>query len=89
MTLRPLRDQVIVRREAPPAMAGTLHLPEAHQDWRGQYGRVEAVGPKVRTVVVGDRVLLPLYAGVEYRHEGDLIAMMPEDDILGVVPQAN
>lgn len=89
MRLRPLRDQVIVQRDVPDEAVGAIYIPEAHRDWRATNGTALAIGSQVHTVKVGDRVLLPLYGGVEVTHDGVLLALVPEDDILGVFAHAS
>lgn len=88
MAIRPIRDQVLVQRDPPPTASGLVLLPETVQAWRSNYGTALAVGPKARTVKAGNRLFLPDLGGVEFRHEGVLLALFPEDDIIGVLPDA-
>ena len=77
-----------LKRDAPPATVGSLVIPESARDWRGTQGTALAVGPKANTVKAGDRLLLPPLGGVEVVHHGELVALFPEADILGVLPRA-
>ena len=81
---------MIIKRDEPPAQtaSGLLFIPESAQDWRGERGTVLAIGPKVHTVKVGDRVLIPALGGVEVRDEGVLVGIWPEDDIFAVIDAA-
>lgn len=80
---------IIKRDEAPTQTAsGLLVIPDTAQDWRGEQGTVLAIGPKVHTVKVGDRVLLPALGGIEVRDAGVLVGIWPEDDIFGVIDHA-
>lgn len=86
--IRPIRDKVLIRRDDPPSQtASGLFIPESAQDWRSTEATVLAIGPKVHTVKVGDRVKLAPLGGVEIRDAGVLVALMPEDEILAVLPQ--
>lgn len=77
-----MNDVVIVKRDMPAQMAGSLHIPETAQDFRSPFGTVLAVGPKVRERIrVGDRVGLTQLGGREQRIDGELIGMWREDEI--------
>jgi chaperonin GroES len=96
---RPLHDRILVRRDPPKdtSDSGLLHLPE-NTLWRGDKATVLAVGPGKKTdqgtrkpmsVEVGQIVALPEYAGVEVRHEGVLLALITEDEILAILLDAH
>lgn len=64
-TIKPLADKILVSHiKMPTKTESGLHLPEDanYRDDRMQY-RVLAVGPKVTSLQVGDRILCPLYTG--------------------------
>lgn len=91
--VRPLHDQFLVKRTEPADVIGLIVVPDTAK-WRGDRGTVRAVGPGKKTedggripltVQVGDVVMLPEYAGVEVRVDGELLALMREDDVLGIL----
>jgi chaperonin GroES len=94
MKIRPLRDQVVVRRkDEETASAGGIILPGSAKEKPNQ-GEVVAVGPgaikdngEVRPldVSVGDVVLFGQYAGNTVKIDGEEVIIMGEKDIYGVI----
>ncbi len=95
--IRPLHDRVIVRRitEGEQSRGGIL-IPDTARE-RPQEGEVVAVGEgKYRTdgarqlldVRAGDRVLFGKYSDSEIKLGGEVLLVMREDDIFGIVERA-
>ncbi len=99
MKIRPLHDNVLVRREARPTMsAGGLHIPEIAQE-RAKTAEVLAVGPGVRhsdgrfeptTVRPGDVVLFNYMTRAQALDGGNpesdqTLFLVKEHELLGVV----
>lgn len=84
--LRPIRDKVLVRIEPPEEMTeGGLWIPETTQGrTKPHLATVEAVGPKVEKVKVGDRVVIGNWSGVKIG-DGTEQMLLLEDEILGVI----
>ena len=97
MRLRPLRDNVVVRRiDADDKTAGGIIIPDTAKEKPVQ-GEVVAVGPGTRDetgaiwpldVGRGDRVLFFKHAGTEVRIDGEDYLIMREDHIFGVLEDA-
>lgn len=93
-TLRPLYDRVCVRtKTVEERSAGGIIIPEEAKD-RPLEGTVVRVGKGKRDingvlwaldVQVGDTVLFGKYAGAEVKIDGELVLMMREEEILGVI----
>lgn len=94
MALRPLHDQVLVKRvDADSKTAGGIIIPDSVKE-KPQEGKVVAVGSGSRTkkgeivalsVKKGDRVLFGKYSGSEIKIDGEDLVIMKESDILGVI----
>ena len=94
MTVRPLFDRVLVKRnEEPTRSKGGLFLPETSKE-KPVEGTVLAIGNgrvaedgKISplTVQVGDRVVFGKYAGTEIKVDGEDRLILREDDILGIL----
>ena len=94
MTVRPLRDRILVERidEAEQRSVGGIIIPDTAKE-KPQQGRVVAVG-KGRVndkgevfpldVKEGDTVLFGKYAGTEIKIEGREYLIVREDEVLGV-----
>jgi chaperonin GroES len=98
MTIRPLHDRILVRRdEAETISAGGILLPETAKTDRPQKGTVLDVGPGKRHVTVagpytepccckpGDEVLFTKYAGEGIRLGGEDYFLVKDEDIIAVV----
>jgi len=96
INLRPLSDRIAVRKLARAEKSpGGIIIPETAADerkaWEGEVvavgpGRVmdngQRVEPRVKT---GDRVLVGKYAATEIELDGQKVALLREDDILGIL----
>lgn len=82
MKIIPVRDMVAVRREA-KSIIGSLEIPEAHRDYEFY---VDAIGPDVTGIEVGDRVYCDP-TGKAYIPEGGDgdVGLVKLSDILAVL----
>jgi chaperonin GroES len=94
MRLRPLADQVLVRRhEVEEQQQGGIIIPDTAKD-KLQEGEILAVGPgkmmdnghrQPMDVAIGHTVLFGRYAGTEIMLDQEELLVMRESDILGVL----
>src|SRR5918996_2376011 len=94
MTMRPLRDRILVERvEENEQRVGGIIIPDTAKE-KPQQGRVVAVGKgriNDRGDVVpldvkeGDTVLFGKYSGSEIKLEGKEYVIIREDEVLGVL----
>ena len=94
MSLRPLEDRLIVKRDASDEKSsGGIILPDSAKEVP-LFGDVIAVGPG-KTNVNGDRVTMQVksgdkvvfskYSGTEVRVDGQDYLVLKQDDVLAVV----
>jgi chaperonin GroES len=93
MTVRPLRDRVLVKRaEEQEQRIGGIIVPDTAKE-KPQQAKVVAVGSgRVNDdgktipldVKAGDYVLIGKYAGTEIKVDGEEYLIVREDEILGV-----
>jgi chaperonin GroES len=96
--LVPLHDRIVVRRvEEADTTKGGIIIPDSAKD-KPQEGEVLSVGrgktnDKGETfpldVKAGDRVLFGKYAGTEITIDGDLVLIMREEEVLGILEGAS
>jgi chaperonin GroES len=94
MTVRPLRDRLIVRRlEEGEQKSGGIIIPDTAKE-KPQQGTVLAVGKgKVNDdgkrvpldVKAGDRILFGKYSGQEIKLDGEEYLIVKEDEVLAVI----
>lgn len=97
MTLRPLQDRVLIRPTEPEAKStGGIIIPDTARQTPTE-GTVVAVGPGTRDangtlhaldVSTGDCVLFGKWSGNEITLDGEVLMILKEADIMGVVAQA-
>jgi chaperonin GroES len=81
----PLEDRVLIRPDAAKteSIAGVI-IPEAAQE-KPAMGEVLAVGPKAKYLEPGVRVLFAKYSGAEIDLNGELLLVVQEAEVLGIV----
>ena len=83
--LQPLGDYVVaVAEEAESKTASGLYLPDAAKE-KPKTSKVVAVGPAVRQVKVGDRIVYKSYSNTEVKVGKDEYILVKEEDILATV----
>ena len=84
MKLKPLNDRVVAVQEKPleKTKAGIL-LGEAKE--KPAYAVVEAVGPEVKTVKVGDKIVFKEYSTTEIKIDETDYIIVKEEDILATL----
>ena len=71
MRVRPLNEQILVKRERTESVISGLIVPETAQRKHPTRGVVVAVGERVTDVAVGDRINFDRYAGHEVEIDGE------------------
>lgn len=83
ISLEPLTNHLTLVLEPDPEMSRVIAVQRAHEGL-ARFGRVQAVGPEVRDVKAGQRVLASITAGVELAGG---VVMIGEDAVLGIEHQ--
>lgn len=82
--IKPLGDRVVAtRQKAADRTASGLYIPEAAQEKTAIF-TVEAVGPDVKAVKTGDKILYNGYTS-EFKHDGVDYLIIKEEDILATI----
>lgn len=83
--IKPLGDRVVaVREAAQEKTASGLYLPDNAKE-KPVLAIVEAVGPEVKAIKKGDRILYKEYATSEIKIDGSEYLIVKEEDILATV----
>lgn len=89
MVVKPFGSRVFVELEpvGERKTAGGVYIPDKHAE-PSRFGKVLAVGPAVKTVSVGDKIMLSYYTGtgIDYLGSGfhyDTHRFIEESEILG------
>jgi chaperonin GroES len=96
LTLQPLHDRVVVKRQEAEEKIGSLYVPDTAKE-KPVRGTVLAVGEGKRDdlgkritpdVKIGDEVIFGKYAGTEVKLDGEMHVLLREDEILAIVRRA-
>lgn len=83
--IKPLADRVVaVRETAATKTASGLYLPDSSKE-KPVMAIVEAVGPDVKTLKSGDRIVYKEYATTELTVDGTEYLIVNEADVLATV----
>lgn len=84
MVLKPLKDRVVAMIEKPleKTKSGIL-LGEAKE--KPAYAVVESIGPEVKSVKKGDKIIYKEYSANEVKVEGKEYVILKEEDILATM----
>jgi chaperonin GroES len=83
--IKPLADRVVaVRVEAAEKTASGLYLPDNAKE-KPVVAEVKAVGPDVKSVKVGDKIVYKEYSTTELKLDGVEYLIVKEEDILATV----
>jgi chaperonin GroES len=83
--IKPLSDRVVAQPlEAENKTASGLYLPEQAQE-KPKIAKVVAVGPKVKDIKVGDKILYEDYANTDVKVDQDDYIIVKEEKILAIV----
>ena len=94
MKIKPLGDRILVKRiKEEERTKGRIIIPDTAKE-KPQEGKVVAVGKGKYSddgklipieVKAGDKILFGKYSGSEFKHEGEDLLILREDDILGII----
>lgn len=83
--IKPLADRVVaVREEAKTQTASGIYLPDTAKE-RPVLAKVEAIGPDVKGIKKGDRIIYKEYSTTELKIDGTEYLIVKEEDVLATV----
>lgn len=83
--IKPLADRLLaVREEAQAKTASGIYLPETSKE-KPVIAKVMAVGPDVKSLKVGDRIVYKEYATTDLKVDGTDYLIVKEDDVLATL----
>ena len=84
MSLKPLKDRIVARVEKPAEKtASGILLGEAKE--KPAYAVVESVGPEVKAVKKGDKIVYKEYSTTEIKLDGAEYIILKEEDVLATL----
>jgi len=84
MSIKPLADRVVAKKEAATTTtASGILLGEAKE--KSNIATVESVGPDVKAIKKGDRIIYRDYSATEIKINGEESLIIKEEDILATL----
>lgn len=85
MPIKPLADRVVaIREEAATKTASGLYLPSNAKE-KPAYAVVEAVGPDVKGIKKGDKIVFKEYSTTELKIDNKEYLIVKEEDVLATL----
>ncbi len=85
MKFKPLKDRVFVSySDDVEKTAGGIYVPDTAKE-KPQKGKVEAAGPEVKELKVGDTVFFDRYSGSKVNFDNTEYLIIKEEDVLGII----
>lgn len=85
MTLQPLKDHVVaVKHEPEKTTASGLYVPPASKE-APVYAVVESVGPDVKSIKKGDKIVYKDYSGTTLKIDQTEYFIIAEEDVLAII----
>jgi chaperonin GroES len=83
--LKPLADRVVaIKEQAQTKTASGLYLPDSAKE-KSSIAVVEAVGPEVKTLKKGDKIVYKEYSTTELKVNGSEYLLVKEEDVLATI----
>jgi chaperonin GroES len=83
--IKPLADRVVAVREvAAPQTASGIYLPDNAKE-KPVLADVKAIGPDVKGIAVGDKIIYKEYSTTELKIDGTEYLIVKEEDVLATV----
>jgi chaperonin GroES len=83
--IKPLADRVVAaKEEARTQTASGIYLPDTAKE-KPAYAVVEAIGPDVKGIKKGDKIVYKDYTATELKVDGKEYLIMKEEDVLATV----
>jgi chaperonin GroES len=83
--IKPLANRVVaIREEAQTKTASGIYLPDTAKE-KPVIAVVKAVGPDVKTLKIGDRIVYKEYATTDLKIDGKDFLIVKEEDVLATV----
>jgi len=83
--IKPLADRVVaIREEALKKTTSGLYLPDNAKE-KPVIAKVVAIGPKVKNLVIGDRIVYKEYSTTDLKIDDKEYLIVKEEDVLATV----
>ena len=85
MTLKPLQDRVVAKKETPAEKTASGFFMPGEAKEKPSYATVESVGPDVKHVKKGDKIIFKEYSTTDIKLNNQDYLIVKEEDVLATI----
>ena len=85
MTLKPLQDRIVAKKETPAEKTASGFLMPGDAKEKPSYATVESVGPDVKHVKKGDKIIFKEYSTTDIKLNNQDYLIVKEEDVLATI----
>lgn len=85
MILKPLQDRIVAKKEVPAEKTASGFFMPGDAKEKPSYATVESVGPDVKTIKKGDKIIFKEYSTTDIKLGSDQYLIVKEEDVLAIL----
>jgi chaperonin 10 Kd subunit len=85
MTLKPLQDRIVAKKETPAEKTASGFFMPGDAKEKPSYATVESVGPDVKHVKKGDKIIFKEYSTTDIKLNNQDYLIVKEEDVLATI----
>lgn len=85
MTLKPLQDRIVAKKETPAEKTASGFFMPGDAKEKPSYATVESVGPDVKHVKKGDKIIFKEYSTTDIKLNNQDYLIIKEEDVLATI----
>ena len=85
MTLKPLQDRIVAKKETPAEKTASGFFMPGDAKEKPSYATVESVGPDVKHVKKGDKIIFKEYSTTDVKLNNQDYFIVKEEDVLATI----
>ena len=85
MTLKPLQDRIVAKKETPAEKTASGFFMPGDAKEKPSYATVESVGPDVKHVKKGDKIIFKEYSTTDVKLNNQDYLIIKEEDVLATI----
>ena len=85
MTLKPLQDRIVAKKETPAEKTASGFFMPGDAKEKPSYATVESVGPDVKHIKKGDKIIFKEYSTTDIKLNNQDYLIVKEEDVLATI----
>ena len=85
MTLKPLQDRIVAKKEIPAEKTASGFFMPGDAKEKPSYATVESVGPDVKNIKKGDKIIFKEYSTTDIKLGDAEYLIVKEEDVLAIL----